>query len=381
MRVKYMVWLGLGGLMVAPVCAGEVELLRTPQDGLQPQAVVDAQGVLHVIYFQGEPAGGDLFYTRRLPEASTWSAPLRVNRRPATAVAVGTIRGGQLALGKNGRLHVVWNGRQKAASDNPRQAPLFYTRMNRAGDGFEPERNVITYAFGLDGGSSVAADPQGNVYVVWHAPLPGRKGEAGRAVFVARSTDEGKTFAREEAVNPPASGVCPCCGLKALADHAGRVFILYRTARELSHRDMTLLVSTDGGQPFQAIYAHPWTVFTCPMSSASLAESRAGLVAAWETQQQVYWSWIQPGETKVADPVAPSGSGNRKHPSVAVNTQGEVLLAWTEGTGWAKGGFLEWQVFDRDGHPISQKHRVAGLAAWSMPAAVARPNGNFVIVY
>ena len=39
----------------------KVTLLRTPNGGIQPQAVVDAKGALHLIYFKGEAGGGDLF--------------------------------------------------------------------------------------------------------------------------------------------------------------------------------------------------------------------------------------------------------------------------------------------------------------------------------
>src|SRR5262245_36810755 len=38
--------------------ASKVTLLRVPEKGIQPQAVVDAKGVLHLIYFRGEPRGG-----------------------------------------------------------------------------------------------------------------------------------------------------------------------------------------------------------------------------------------------------------------------------------------------------------------------------------
>src|SRR5205085_4697617 len=124
------------------------------------------------------------------------------------------------------------------------QKPLLYTRVNDAGTAFGPERNVITYGYGLDGGSSVAADPQGNVYVVWHAPKPGNtNGEAGRAVFVARSTDEGKTFQRETLATSKPTGACGCCGLRAFADDAGTLYILYRAAAEQVNRNETLLIS------------------------------------------------------------------------------------------------------------------------------------------
>src|SRR6266481_7260050 len=127
--------------------AGPIKLLATPDDGIQPQAATDAEGVVHLIYFKGDPKAGDIFYVRREPGQSEFSKPLQVNTQPHTAMAMGTIRGAQLAVGKNGRVHVAWDGMGEAGSSDRKQ-PLFYTRLNDAGAAFEPERNVITYAYG-----------------------------------------------------------------------------------------------------------------------------------------------------------------------------------------------------------------------------------------
>ena len=70
-----------------------------------------------------------------------------------------------------------------------------------------------------------------------------------------------------------------------------------------------------------------------------------------------------------------------KHPGLAANTKGEVLLAWTEGTAWQKGGALAWQVFDREDRPTAEKGRTDGVPVWSLPTAFTQPEGNFVIVY
>jgi len=70
----------------------------------------------------------------------------------------------------------------------------------------------------------------------------------------------------------------------------------------------------------------------------------------------------------------------RRH-SVGVNTRGEVLLAWAEGTGWNKGGSIAWQLYDREGKPISDQGRADGLQAWSLPTAFTDPDGNFTIIY
>jgi hypothetical protein len=85
-------------------------VIRTPEGGIQPQAVIDEKGVIHLIYFAGEPARGDLFYTQLRPGKEHFQPSIRVNSEAGSAVAVGTIRGGQLALGKKGRVHVAWNG-------------------------------------------------------------------------------------------------------------------------------------------------------------------------------------------------------------------------------------------------------------------------------
>src|SRR5437899_3264248 len=101
---------GCGAGSAVRADAPRAEVIKTPNGGIQPQAAVDARGTIHLIYFKGDAGGGDLFYQRRAAGQSAWSAPIRVNSQPATAVATGTIRGGQLALGKAGRPHVVWFG-------------------------------------------------------------------------------------------------------------------------------------------------------------------------------------------------------------------------------------------------------------------------------
>src|SRR5690242_12926983 len=40
----------------------KVALLRVPDRGIQPQVAVDSRGVVHLIYFKGDPGAGDIFY-------------------------------------------------------------------------------------------------------------------------------------------------------------------------------------------------------------------------------------------------------------------------------------------------------------------------------
>jgi hypothetical protein len=361
---------------------GKVTTLRVPQGGIQPQVAVDDRGTVHLVYFHGDPRHGNLAYVRST-DGVKFSEPIPVNSHPDSAIAIGNIRGAHLALGKNGRVHVAWMGSDKAEPRAPGKAtPILYARLDDAGTAFEPERNLIQSAVGLDGGDSLGADGAGNVYVAWHAPEPGAKGEANRRVWLARSTDEGRTFAPEVTVSPPGTGVCGCCGMRAFCDRQGAIYLFYRSATEVVHRDSYLLVSRDRGTTFQSENLGKWQIGTCPMSSYALAEGGGAVLAAWETDGQVSCVRADPASGKHAAPLAAPGPGQgRKHPVVAANAHGETLLAWTEGMGWNRGGSLAWQVFGKDGKPTAEKGRERGVPVWSLVAAFARPDGRFTIVY
>src|SRR5262249_3837063 len=142
-----------------------VRRIKTPDGGIQPQAVVDSQGTVHLLYFKGEPRAGDLFYVQRAAGQERFSKPVRVNSVAGSAVAVGTIRGGQLAIGKDGDVHVAWNGSYAASKQSPPEMPMLYSRRAAGSAEFEPQRNLMTQTHGLDGGGTVAADAAGNVFV------------------------------------------------------------------------------------------------------------------------------------------------------------------------------------------------------------------------
>lgn len=358
----------------------EVRLQRVPNGGIQPQVAVGANGTVHLIYFSGEPMAGDLFYARSADGGSSFSKPIRVNSHPGSAIAVGNIRGAHIALGRNGRVHVAWNGSKDAEPRGPGGAtPMLYSRLNDGGAAFEPERNLIQTAYGLDGGGALAADVQGNVYVFWHAPTPGTKGEGNRRVWVARSTDDGKTFARETPATDQPTGACGCCGMIAVAAQNGDVLALYRSATATVNRDMYLLASHDRGRTFSDQKIDAWEVGYCVMSSAALAPSPAGTLAAWETKGKIHFGRIGASAGKIY--AAPGNGDKRKHPTIAIGSNGRAIVAWTDGMGWKKGGSLAWQVYDATLRPVGETGQGDGVPVWSLIAAFPRADGGFVILY
>jgi hypothetical protein len=364
----------------------DISLVRVPNGGIQPQAVTDRTGALHLLYYLGDPTHGDLFYSKSSDFGLIWSPPLRVNSEAGTALAAGTIRGGQIAIGQNGHVFVAWNGSSKAEPQGPfnpesgkRGAPMLYSRLNDSGTAFEPERNLMTRTFGLDGGGTIAADSAGYIYVAWHGTAPGAtSGEAGRQVWISKSNDDGKTFAVEQPAWKYSTGACGCCGMAMYADSKGMLRVLYRSATGNIHRDVYLLTSQDHGRNFQGRELHPWEINACPMSSMAFSEISSKVEGAWETGGQVYFENLN--DARAAPVSAPGESKGHKHPRIAMSPRGETLMAWTEGTGWARGGSLAWQLYDANGKPIGEKCIAAGVPAWSFGAVVSKP-GGFVLIY
>jgi hypothetical protein len=104
------------------------------------------------------------------------------------------------------------------------------------------------------------------------------------------------------------------------------------------------------------------------------------MVCAWETGGQVYWTRIVAGSG--SDPIAAPGEGKgRKHPRLTVNDKGEVLLVWTEGTRWQKGGSLAYQIYDSAGRPIGETKQVPHIPTWSFAAPVSGRDNGFSILY
>jgi hypothetical protein len=370
---------------VAP--ADPVTVIRVPGGGVQPEVVTDRSGTVHLVYLAGEARAANVFYARSRDGGRTFSRAVRVNSQDGSAIAAGTVRGAQIAVAASGRVHVVWNGSDLALPRPPRNPktggtgmPMLYARSNAAGTSFEPQRNLMTQTTNLDGGGSVAAIER-SVYVGWGAhPADGDGTEDARRVWLARSSDEGATFSKEQPIAGAGTGVCGCCALR-LFSGGGSLHALYRSATNATGRDVYALVSRDRGQTFQARKVHDWTIGACPMTTMAIG-GRETILHAWETDGQVYFAAADGSGPVHAPPMTEAKDiARRKHPRLAVSAAGAVLLVWTEGTAWARGGSLAWQMFGADGSPTATRGAQPGIPVWGFAAVVARPDGGFTILY
>jgi hypothetical protein len=359
--------------IAAVASTAEVRVERLPSGGVQPQVAVDDAGVAHLVYLGGAEGGCDVWHLAR--GAGAAAEPQRVDSTAGSAVMLGTIRGARIALGREGRLHVLWNG-----NDGKH---LWYARSAPKAGAFEPQRDLLQRTSGLDGGSAIAADASGRVSAVWHAHVPGAAaGEGNRAVFVAASSDDGASFAPEAEAWQTATGACGCCSAAAGYGADARLSILYRSASDGGQQRDMFLLTAGKGRPLAGTRLHRWATPGCPMSTSALVPTARGQQLAWETAGQIWIAGLDAASGRAEQPIpVPGEAGKRKHPALAVNQRGELLVAWDEGTGWKKGGSVAWQAFAADGRPEGEIGRRDDLPVWDAPAVYADQDGVFHLVY
>ena len=346
-----------------------VETLRVPEGGRMPRVAVDAEGTVHLVYVRGTMSSANLFYVRRGSGDPAWSEPQRVNSKEFSVFGVGPVDGGQVALGLDNRLHVVWFQTEPVR--------FFYTRSRSDGSGFEPQRDLLTHdEGGVEAGPAVASDSSGNVFVFWHA---GAVEDARRAVYLTASHDGGTTFEPPRRVSAEAEGACACCSLAAMSDAADSIYVSYRGAGDNVRRGQRLLTSTDHGRTFSDQLIHPWDLGACPVSTTELVPGPGGITVAWETEGQIYFADVDKLDALVSP--AETARFRRKNPALAVNSRGDTLLAWGDGPGFRSGGTLHWQVFDPAGRAAgAQGTGDEPIPSGSTPAALVQ-DGRFLVIF
>jgi hypothetical protein len=114
------------------------------------------------------------------------------------------------------------------------------------------------------------------------------------------------------------------------------------------------------------------------MSTFSLARGPRELLGAWETEGRIRYGALSEVSTLRT---ASGDAAGCKHPSIACNAAGEVLVAWIEVAGWGEAGTLSWRLCDAKGAELeSGRGEEDGVPAWSLVQAVALADGRFAVL-
>jgi len=365
----------------------EVQIAATPDDGVQPRLVTDADGGVHLLYFKKRlraPAAreGNLYYRQYLKQQGRFSQAIKVSTQAFNLQSYAIARAA-LAIDGQGRAHVMWY--------QPRSDHYFYTRSNSERTAFEQQRSMVNdFIEGHDAGGDIAAHGE-KVAIVWGAGDLSREEE--RTMFARFSHDGGETFGSEIMISNPDYGACACCAMAAEYMNDQELLVAYRSAIDGVGRHMQLL-TVDGvdhsptGSHYEAMQPlREWEASFCPLSTNDIASRSAGDAESsqqnwlvFETESRIIQMALPSGEAvAVAEPFSET---RQKNPAVAINAQGQRLIVWGEAISHTRGGRLNMSLYDGDGivEGFEFDEEIA-IGDFSFPAVAAIGPDQFLVLY
>ncbi len=356
LRAAALATLFLGALLTdsSRAAAPSVRVVPPPGNGRVPEAVVDVQGTIHLVFVDGE----DVFYAKSTDNGATFGGRLRVNSDPGTAHPPNMYRGPEIAVGRNGRAHVIWYVSAYQRHLPKEQWGVHYASLDPGATRFSPARNLNHLP---SDNYSLAVDQRGRVAVFWMAA----------GLFLSLSEDDGSTFANARKLD--AAEPCECCASRAWLGEDGTLWCAYRE-KAGDDRDMFLTWTRLPGFDWQRkrMSSATWHINACPMTGSFLRGAGSGLVMAWETKGTVAYARVHPEGSQFSGSEIHEPATGAKWPVALANGRGEVLLSWKRGHN------LEWQAFDASDKPLGEVHSTPATSSLRH-AGVVTKDGAFLL--
>jgi O-glycosyl hydrolase len=352
-----------------------VRTVLAPENAFVPDVVVDAKGVLHMVYALNRTAQ----YVRSTDNGATWTEPVQVNSGGTVEYKMGE-RGPKLAVGSDGVVHVVW-------VDCWAPGVRTYVRYARSTDGgktFEPLK-TLSSTNGVDG-VTMTADGKGHVMAFWHVAHP-RQDEIPQATWlhVARSADNGVSFRHDERVQVGNhSGLaCSMCMMRARMSVDGHVYLAFRSA-EKNIRDFYVFKGASGENQFTAMRVNEdnWLLKECPMCGPELTVGPDGrLLCAFMSRHNVYWSMSDRHGGFQGHVATPDHERDEIYPTAIANRQGDVLLVWQVGPMSIAGtATVHWACYGSSGSFTGRQGILGRTTSGTKATAFAGNDDCFYII-
>lgn len=263
-------------------------------DAAEPAIAATADGAYVVWVEHHEKSEADVMIARFDSAGTMRGSATRVNTQPGIATAW---RGDPptVVVTPDGQIHVGWTGRVETPTGHA--ANIYLSTSSDAGKSFGPPIKVNDDPKpAMHGMHSLAIGAGGLVYMAWLdernlSPMPakdanmsaktsGHHMESNREVFVATSSDGGRSFTPNRRV---ATNVCPCCKTSLAVAQDGRLYLSWRQVLPGDFRHISVASSNDAGKTFSPaviVSDDQWALAGCPVSGASLAVDHDGKLSA-----------------------------------------------------------------------------------------------------
>jgi len=264
-----------------------VQLSAEGIDAAEPVTATASDGSVYVAWVNHDVKNQADVMIGHYAQGKMRGTPVRVNPQAGTATAW---RGDQpsVAVGQNGSVYVVWTARVEV--EDKKGTDLYLSVSNDMGQTFAaPVKINDDKAPAAHGMHSLAVANNDHIYVSWldernvHAPQPSTKAEghhmeSNRELFFAQSTDDGRTFSKNQKV---ASEACPCCKTALAVAADGTLYIGWRHVLPGNYRHIAITSSSDKGVTFSQpviVSDDKWVLQGCPVSGPSLSVNDAGVL-------------------------------------------------------------------------------------------------------
>ncbi len=299
-----------------------------------PSVRIDDEGRISLAWMEEDKEIRRVLYARTEKSGGPIGAPVTVNqpteapysRQEAPALAV---------VGDD--VFLTWAlTHPKLTPDKPFSNELRLSRSTDGGKTFLPsvlvndDEQVIGHSF-----DSIHVASDGVVHVAW---IDGREGKKESGTFVTRSTDHGRTVAKNLKVD---ENTCVCCRTSLTTGPDGTLYVAWRKILPGDLRETVVARSADGGQAFSTpvIVGHDqWMFPGCPHRPASIGTDRLGrLYVVWYTEgadetPAVFLAYSDDrGETFSPKHKLNVSKGTfPDHPQMAVDPEGRLVIVWEE---------------------------------------------------
>ena len=269
-----------------------VQISAPGVDAAEPVTASAPDGTFYVAWVNHDAKQADVMIGNFTSKGEMRGSAVRVNRQAGAAAAW---RGDQpsLAVGPDGSVYVAWTARVDTGGKHPGTDLYLSVSKDRA-QTFSSEVKINDDKVpGAHGMHSLAVARDGRLYVGWlderdiEKPKPSTKAdghhmESNRDLFIAHSTDGGRTFSPNRKV---ASEACPCCKTALAVADDGTLYAGWRQVLPGSFRHIAVMSSADGGATFSSptiVSDDRWMIQGCPVSGPSLSVAADGrLKVVW----------------------------------------------------------------------------------------------------
>jgi hypothetical protein len=299
-----------------------------------PSVAIDNEGRISLAWVEEEKEQRRVLYSRTDKIEGPMGPPVTVNQ--PTEAPYMRQESPALAVAGN-EVFVAWAlTHPKLTADKPFSNDLRLSRSTDGGKTFLPsilvndDDQVIGHSF-----DSIHIAPDGVVHVAW---IDGREGKKEPGTFVTRSTDRGRSIAKNLKVD---EDTCVCCRTSLTTGPDGTLYAAWRKVLPGEIRETVVARSSDGGESFSAptIVGHDKWVFPgCPHRPASIETDRIGrLYVVWYTEgvdetPSVFLAYSDDqGKTFSPKQKLNVSKGTfPDHPQMAVDPDGRLVIVWEE---------------------------------------------------